>query len=229
LDAINAKTVKGLTLIELLITIVILSMVIGLASYSFSLFSSHWSTSRDSFARASGAFQRVELVRTAVENGIAWAVRDRKSGDIGFYFLGREEGFTLVSNDPVFSVGAPAVIRVFREPDGPGRWKLVYEEASLRTVSLRHPDQTLPFSHRMVVIEGLRQLSFRYFGWPSLRIRSGGFEEFGEQAVPDWFDTFDGLQRVQHPQLVGMTLDGIEVPLYLPERSDRILDAMLTE
>jgi prepilin-type N-terminal cleavage/methylation domain-containing protein len=225
----DSKNVSGFTLIELLIVIVILSMVIGLASYSFSLFSRHWSSTRDEFSRASAQFQKVDLVRIAVENSIAWAVRDKKSGEIGFYFLGRDEGLTLVSNNPVFAVGSPAVIRLFRESDGPGKWRLVYEEASLRDVRLQYPDQNLAFSRRLIVLSGLSSLSFRYFGWESLQLRSGGFEQFGAEAAPKWFDDFDGLRRVQHPQKIGMMIDGVEIPLALPERSDSVLNLMISE
>ena len=63
----------------------------------------------------------------------------------GFYFLGREEGLTLVTSSPVFSPEQIAVIRVFREPASDGRWNLVYEEAPLTGVLLRRSDQTLPF------------------------------------------------------------------------------------
>jgi hypothetical protein len=127
---------------------------------------------------------------------------------------------TLVSASPVFSTGAPAVIRVFREPAGNNRWRLVYEEASLATVMLQAANQELPFSKRMIVATNLPSLRFSYFGWSSADARAIAADS-GLQA--EWSAEFDGLVRLQQPLRVSMELGSFVSVLSLPERTDALL------
>ncbi len=219
---VKPKRLAGLTLIELLISITILALLIGLASYSFSLFSRATAFTRVSSQKSLQEFQRLDLALAAVENSLPWVVRDQ-SQRLGFYFLGRDEGLTLVSGSPIFSPDGPAVIRFFREPDGPMRWKLVYEEAPLKGILLRSADQVLPFQDRMVVLTNLRNLEFRYFGWRSdeERLKSGdGDLPPGFIGEPAWYDEFDGISRAIQPLRVGIKLDDAEITFIIPERGD---------
>jgi len=219
------KKLTGFTLIELLITITILALVIGLATFGFSLFSKHWDVRRSGFERSSGQLQRLDLVGAALEDAIPWGVRD-ETGKPGFYFLGRDEGLTLVTGSPVFSNGWPAVIRLFREAEGDGRWRLVYEEAPLKGVKLREAKQVLPFSHRMVVLENLSAISFRYFGWESLQKRQEEPLPGQPYPTPGWYAEYDGLVRIQSPQRIGVTLGTSEAIYVVPERSFTVLNRM---
>lgn len=216
---VGRAQVRGFTLIELLIAVTIMSLVIGLASYAFSLFSSHWQRPRAEFTRAAGQLQRVDLLVRALTDALPWAVKSDQAR-IGFYFLGREEGLTLVSGSPVFDTGHPAVIRIFRESQVDGRWRLVYEEASLGEVVLRDASQELPFDRRMIVLEGLSQIRFDYFGWSSVDQRALASDT---GARPDWSIEFDGLVRVQQPLKIAMTLGNFRSEIQMPERTDVLL------
>lgn len=223
--AVRRKTLTGFTLVEMLIVITIMSLVVGAATYGYSLFSRHWDASLRSFQRARDQFQRVELVNQAVSDCLPWAVRD-KDGKTGFYFLGRDEGLTLVTGSPVFAPGYPAVIRVFREAEGEGRWRLVYEEAPLQGVRLRDADQQLPFKHRMVVLRGIEKLEFRYFGWASAAQRA----EASEGLIGDtarWFDEFDGLRTSQHPQKIAVQIGNAETVFSVPDRAQQAADRLV--
>lgn len=223
--AVRRQTLKGFTLVELLIVITIMGLVVGAATYGYSLFTRHWDTSFRSFQRARAQFQRLDLLQQAISDCIPWAVRD-EGGKIGFYFLGRDEGLTLVSGSPVFSPGEPAVIRVFREPDGEGRWQLVYEEAPLRGVQLRQGNQQLPFQHRMIVMRGLKSLSFRFFGWSSAAERAAAGEGLALET-PRWFEEFDGLRRSLHPQKLGLLLNDAEIVFEVPDRAQIAADRLV--
>jgi prepilin-type N-terminal cleavage/methylation domain-containing protein len=217
-----AREMRGFTLVELLVALAIFGLVVGVASYGFSLFSRHWDGRSGQFGRTQGQYLRLNLVTAALEDTLPWAVRN-EAGKPGFYFLGRDEGLTLVTGSPVFSPGSAAVIRLFREPDGAGRWKLVYEEAPLNGVLLREANQVLPFAHRMVVLDGLPKPVFRYFGWESLERRLAADETADPGLTPRWFEEYDGLARGQHPQRIAFALGETEAVFFVPARADAAL------
>ena len=211
--------VRGFTLIELLIALTIFGMVIGIATYGYSLFSRSWDGRLGQFQRAQYQYQRLDLVVAALENTLPYVVRG-PDGAPGFYFLGREEGLTLVTMSPVFSAGNLAVIRVFREPAGDGRWNLLYEEAPLKGVQLRLASQTLPFQHRMVVLRDVPDLEFSYFGWRSIEKRMAAADAPELGYAPEWSTEFDGLVLNVHPQRIAIRMGDSEAVVFVPERAD---------
>jgi prepilin-type N-terminal cleavage/methylation domain-containing protein len=211
--------VRGFTLIELLIALAIFGMVIGIATYGYSLFSRHWEGRLGRFQQAQDQYQRLDLVVAALENTLPYVVRDA-SGAGGFYFLGREEGLTLVTMSPVFSPGDLAVIRVFRERSADGKWNLLYEEAPLAGVQLRLASQTLPFQHRLVVLREVPDLQFAYFGWESLDQRLAASNEPLLGLSPKWMQELDGLVVRVHPQRIAIRFGAAEAVVFVPERAD---------
>ena len=211
--------VRGFTLIELLIALTIFGMVIGIATYGYSLFSRSWEGRLGQFQRAQDQYQRLDLVVAALENTLPYVVRG-PDGAPGFYFLGRDEGLTLVTMSPVFSTGNLAVVRVFREPTGDGRWNLLYEEAPLEGVQLRLASQTLPFQHRMVVLRDVPDLEFSYFGWRSIEKRMAAADAPELGYLPEWSSEFDGLALNVHPQRIAIRIGESDAVVFVPERAD---------
>jgi prepilin-type N-terminal cleavage/methylation domain-containing protein len=211
--------VRGFTLIELLIALAIFGLVVGIATYGYSLFTQHWDGRVGRFQQAQDQYQRLDLVVAALENTLPYVVRDDNGGG-GFYFLGREEGLTLVTMSPVFGAGDPAVIRVFRERNPAGRWNLLYEEASLAGVQLRLASQTLPFAHRMVVLRDVPELEFAYFGWESLEQKHAAANQPELGLAPQWRPEFDGLVASVHPQRIAVRLGDTEAVVFVPQRAD---------
>lgn len=216
--AAHTHAARGFTLVEMLVAVAILGMVIGIASYGYSLFTRQWSGRLGHFEVAQAQFQRLDVVIAALEDTLPWVVRDAE-GVPGFYFLGRDEGLTLVTSNPVFSSGGMAVIRLFREPAGAGRWQIVYEEAPLGDLALRHAEQTLPFAHRMVVLRDLPRAEFGYFGWESQQQRAEATDQPELGFKPHWFEDYDGLKRRLHPQRIALRFGEQEAVIFVPDRA----------
>jgi hypothetical protein len=203
----------------MLIAVAILGMVIGLATFGYSLFARDWSGQLGRFDSAQAQYPRLGLVVAALEDTLPYVVR-ADDGTPGFYFLGRDEGLTLVTTSPVFTPGDLAVVRVFREAADAGRWNLVYEEAPLGTEQLRRANQTLPFAHRMIVLRDLPSAEFAYYGWASPQQRAEAADQPELGLAPTWSNEFDGLVRRQHPQRIALRLGGQEAVVFVPERAE---------
>jgi prepilin-type N-terminal cleavage/methylation domain-containing protein len=214
---IAARKVNGLSLIELLISISILAAITALTSYFFSFAGNLWKDRDDSFQSSFDRYRRIDLLNLAISNSLPWVVR-KKEGDFGFYFLGRDEGLTLVTGSPIFNPGYPAVIRIFRESSTDGKWRLVYEEASLSDIRPFTADTVLPFKNRLIVADGLTEVSFRYFGYASL---AASISDETSQAAnkKEWLSDFDGLLRSYHPEKIEIGLNGSAVVFSLPVKA----------
>jgi len=220
------RTLKGFSLLEMLVAITVLSIVIGISTYAYSLFIRQWDGHLGRFDDAQAKYQRLEWLSAALEDTLPYVVRDDE-GQLGFYFLGRDEGLTLVTMSPIFGVGEPALVRVFREPEEDGTWRLVYEEAPFAGTLLVRADQRMDFRHRLVIARGLPRPEFRYFGWASLGTRLAI-----EEASPEgrsWFVEYDGLSRRFHPEKIELRLGKGAVVFDIPARSETLVAAYAEE
>jgi prepilin-type N-terminal cleavage/methylation domain-containing protein len=216
------RTLKGFSLLELLVAVAVLSLVIGIATYAYALFVRQWDGHLGRYDVAQAQYQRLEWLAAALEDTLPYIVQDDQ-GEPGFYFLGREEGLTLITLSPIFAVGEPALIRVFRESDEEGSWRLVYEEAPFAGDVLARADQRMEFRHRLVIASNVSRPAFRYFGWAGLASRLA----FGEAAVADrgWFDEYDGLLRRYHPERIEVRLGEAATVFEIPARADNLIAA----
>ena len=208
---------SGFTLIELLLSIAIMGMVVGIATYGFSLFARDWDGRSGGFDAALGAWQRLTLIEGCLSDSLPWLVRDTNGG-LGYYFLGRDEGLTFITSSPVFAFQSIAVVRLFRERQIDGRWRLVYEEAPMIGQLLKRAEQRLRFSKRMVILKDTSSLSFQYLGWSSIEAR--------EAELPQWWNEYDGMRTYQNPLKVAMIVDGHRSFFELPDRADAALQAV---
>lgn len=218
-----SRRASGFTLIEVLITMSVLAMVMLTGAWAYSFMSQNWQRNSTAFNTAMDEHTDWSLVQRAVSNTLPKIVRD-DDGQLGFYFLGRENGFTGITQVSVQEPESPAVFRLFREqnPDS-GGWRLVYEEAVLRDVALVRADQQLPFNFRLVVEDDLDEAMFEYYGWENLRawIESGS-ETSDVAGSPEWFTDYDGLERGQHPTVIQIHINDFIWPVTVPDNSSQL-------
>lgn len=215
---VRARKARGLTLIELLLSMAILTLLVGLGTFSFSAFSRKWSDLENISNARAAELRRVVLLRECLDAAVPWKIAAGQ--DSGYYFLGDSFGFTMVSEKPIFERHGSAVVRVLAERESGGNtWRLAYEEASLSDDLLTSVDQELPFKHRLIVLSGIRQLSFQFLGW---RLAEQRFQvaEIGDRAEPEWLPRFDGIEARQQPLAVRINFDSDYAVVTLPDRTE---------
>lgn len=208
------KTKSGFTLIELLIAMGVLFLLLAFSMFGYQLFSQQWRKDNRTVSDAYQLYRNYDLFSNAMHGVIPYLVSDNKKNS--FYFLGREDGFTAVTQTPMLSPGAPAVFRVFREKNANGSWALVYEEASLKQQPLVQLEQTLPFGARVVLFEQLKSISFKYHRYVL------GAVELDEQGDVirqyEWVTAHDGFAVNAHPQQIAVDIDGFHWKFVVPDR-----------
>lgn len=210
---------RGFTLVELLIAMSIMLAMLVLAGTAYQLYTASWQRDLSKIQQSYQDFRYTELLLDAMQGILPLAVTD--DGRQAYYFLGREEGFTAVSYSPIFNSGYPAVIRVFREANASGGYRLVYEEASLQHVVLRSAAQNLPFSFRKIIYNEINDLTFSYFGWKDIvtRMNAYGDVDVSVDSAPTWSEQYDALNRGLHPEKIRIQLGEFMLEFAVPDRS----------
>lgn len=216
----------GFTLVEVMITLTVLSLVMLTGAYAFNYMAQNWQRNQASYNRALEGYEDWTMVQRAVSNTFPKVVRENDS--IGFYFLGREDGFTAVTQVAVQDPEYPAVYRLFREPYEEG-WQLVYEEALLNEMVLIEGEQQLPFGFRQVLGRNLREIEFEYYGWANMAERNRGISEFSEGESTQWFSDYDGIERVQHPLVVQIHIEDFLWPVVVTDITSELLQRTTAE
>ena len=221
---VQVKSQQGYTLVEVLISMVILVSLMFIANYSYSQYSQYWAGRLGTFDRTVFYFQGLLQVKETIDSSIPYIVKQGDSHT--FYFLGREEGFTLISASPIFAptVNDAAVVRVFREKTEEG-YQLVYEEAPLADKLLTRLDQIVDFRYRTVLLKTQEPISFEYYGWTK---REHKFERsIYINEMPKWSAVNDGaVSRIQ-PQRVRMILGNNVLDYDLPIGHSKLINFYL--
>ncbi|WP_419569517.1 PulJ/GspJ family protein [Rheinheimera sp.] len=207
----QARSQLGMTLVELLITFAILAMLLALVSTSFLFYSRYWN---DTFARfdQQQVYARSLLqVSDVVQSALPFVVKSENGQNLG-YFLGRDEGFTLVSSRSLFANADDlVVIRLFREQSvRETGWMLVYEEASLTKNYLTLLNQELNFTDRLVLQRGLSSISFSYFSKPEVT------DDLMSVEPAQWRPEHDAVQRKSLPVKIRIESDSGDLMFDLP-------------
>lgn len=216
------KRSNGFTLIEMLIATVLLLMVLATANYAYSFYNQYWNGRLGHFDQTLFNARSLLQTQAAIESAIPYVVETEQKGTYSFYFLGREEGLTLVSASPIFSkvASASAVIRLFRERTEEG-FQLVYEEAPLDESLLLSIHQKLDFNYRIVMLTGKQSIRFSYYGWPS---RTDRYALVAKPRLRDWFTTYDAAKTKMQPSKVKIELDGEALVFELPQGHQKLLN-----
>ena len=215
------KNSKGFTLVELLITMALVSIMLTIATTSFNQYSQFWQKEFGQYQNNVNKAKSLFLLNQSIENAAPYFVAN-KDNEVGGYFLGREEGFTLLTTAPMFAMQSGlSVIRIFKEQAEDG-YKLVYEEAPLNNVFLKTYTQNLKFKFRVELLSA-KEINFNYFGANSLKEKY--LTEDVTKVTGTWRDIYDGEKTNLSPEKIAITIDSKRVEWELATESQRLWSA----
>ena len=197
----------GFTLVEVLVATLVLSMVIYLATLSYSLFLDTWKRKKLSDVTAMQQYRSHFLLRNSLESIFDYYVTDPESekNNRRFpFFKGEKESLEFVTLSSVFHKGKPAVARIRLKKSEVGNLKaLIYEETSLNGTYIRYYDDVLEYKNEMLICDNLKSVSIRYFGVWEVKY---DLEKDAFVTEYKWRETFKGKKRNATPNTIEMMI-----------------------
>jgi prepilin-type N-terminal cleavage/methylation domain-containing protein len=203
---------QGFTLLEVLVTGVLVSIVVALAFYSLGFFLKGWQQDRLETRGPLERFRIRILVQNALESVWEYNVTDPSSERRGAYypfFQGSSNSVTFITSSSVFRKFGTAVARLRLEAPRQGgvagnAADLIYEETALDEFFVKYHGDTLSFADRAVVERNVTALNIRYYGPREVRFSP---ERFTVETTYGWMDQFDGREQGGLPSLIEIRWD----------------------
>lgn len=200
---------RGFTLIEVLVTGMILAMIVTLSFFSINVYMNEWERGRLGNLDAIEQFRTRQLIEKALESVEEYIVTDplaERGGDFYPYFSGTAQSIIFVTAAPVFGKSPVAAARIRLEPDKDrSRTLLVYEEAPFDRFYIHYSDAPISYSHSVALPLAAVDLKFRYFGLMKVNFK---MEEGRMEEINDWQESFDGRLKQATPKKINVVNAG---------------------
>ena len=193
----------GFTLIEMLVSTVLLSAIVLVGSSSYSIFSKRWDGQLGKFDQTLQDVRDVMLVDSVLDSLIPYVTYDHSETPV-LYFEGNRNGFVTVSAKSVFSEKIPAVVRFSVVQREDLSFDVIYEEWPMENNVLRSTYQNFNFAQPITLFESVTSPNFEYFGWESV-IEREGFSG-AQNAVPArWLSSLNSLEERLLPERIRLS------------------------
>jgi len=214
---------KGFTLIELMISISILTMLLFTGTYSYSLMSDRWNKELGQFSHSAKEAKHLALLQSLLEGVQPFVVVDKEKKP-SFFFIGDNTSLLAISRAGFFNTPFPEIFRLTTVEKENGKVDLVYQSISTESFLLTGTEQNINFSKQIILFSDLDKVSFRYYGWSHLTEKTS--IEFPKKK-PQWFQRFSGIDKQLMPQQYQLTLiksdQRLSIPVTLELKPERWL------
>jgi prepilin-type N-terminal cleavage/methylation domain-containing protein len=225
------KSQSGFTLVELLISTALLSLILFVASYSFSLFAGSWGKELGRYEQTAKFTRNIELVRRVFASTIPLLV-DRGDGtqNSALYLDGRKQFLRAASRYGVFTTDS-VIYQLSLESTNEGGEQLIYQEVASNQVLLDSYEQAITFSNKLVLLDSVSQVVFSYFGWENSQQKSVQQSGMGI-ASKVWQESFNAKEKQLFPESMKVSVvygsaqtgeQNLVLRALLPSNAERIL------
>ena len=196
---------RGFTLLEMLVTISLLTMIILVGTSSYGLVAQRWDGQIGKFDKRIQDARDLMLVQDVLEAMVPYMVygNDNKPG---IFFEGNRNGFVGVSTKSIFNKNYHSIFRLSVIQRADLAYDVLYEESPMVSDVLRSTRENVLFSERLVMFSAVKDPSFEYFGWSSVQ------DKFGvEGSIPpkpaQWLSSYNAMDLPFPPGKIRFLFD----------------------
>ncbi|WP_448552118.1 pilus assembly FimT family protein [Thalassotalea montiporae] len=178
----------GFTLIEMMISMTILSMVMLLGTWSFSLFIDRWDGRLGYFSKHASQAKDLILLNEIV-SGISPFVY-RKNGQPSYYFELVDNQITGVTQNPIFHNNEFALFKLSVERSASGLFYLLYKEAKIQNLYQANTDI---YDYEKVLINDTARIDLNVLAWDNFQQKITAEDPLisDSNLVPQWRSGYD--------------------------------------
>ncbi len=193
---------KGFTLVELLVVTTLLSLLMLVGTYSYSLFTNKWQDELGHFKESNEQavnFHRLFRVLSNIQPYVV--IKNNK--EPGFLFIGASDSLLAVTHDSIFSPNTNEVFLLSKVRSEDGNVNLVYQAKSLESASVITSKEEIAFEKEITLLSGFTDISFSYYSWPSFNAK--GDRRSITPITRAWTSSFSGIDNQLTPETIKVT------------------------
>lgn len=199
--------VKGFTLIELLISVSLLSALLLLGNYSYSLFATKWRKDLGTFNETIQALKGKELLNKLLSGTVPYVILDDSQSNSNlkatFLFVGNTQSIFAVSNVGIVSEHHPEVYKIYTKESSDGKLDLIYQSSSLSNIHMVNVNQSFTFEHEFILLNDIDSLNIQYYGWDNIDEK---ITKNSNKAVKKWYSDYSGVDRRLLPEKISLEI-----------------------
>ena len=184
---------KGFTLIEMLVSMVILSGVILLSTSSYSLYITKWGDNFGKFNQVLERSKNIELLTKVLVNTRSYVFKDK--GIYKYYFESSPQKVLAITESSFSDPEEAALYKLELEETEEGTTELTYQEVNTQKSWLIDPNQEKQWTEKQVILSFSTEAHFQVFGWGS-RDDANNYN----QLQYKWHDDFKAAERSMMPE-----------------------------
>ncbi|MGI2143129.1 PulJ/GspJ family protein [Shewanella frigidimarina] len=194
---------SGFTLVELLISMTILSMIMLLGSWSFSLFTSNWEGRLGHFSKNVSQTKDYMLLSDIISSTVPYIYRVNKKPS--YYFKSTPTELLGVSQSAIFHPNSTIAYKFSVETFSDGSQYLLYQEAALGVVA---DGQQINYTHEKILITNAQSISFKVYGWETFaqKLKHDDIDNPSPEK-PQWRERYDSQLSAYMPLSVAISWD----------------------
>ncbi|WP_100642245.1 PulJ/GspJ family protein [Alteromonas facilis] len=187
---------KGFTLVELMISMTILSAMLMTGSYIYLLLSSKWEYETKEYDCAIDKMKSLAIIQRQLHLIAPHIVEHEQNGELKpvFFFIGNEKSLLSINSQGLFDATSSEVFRINATQQEDGRFEVVYQAVSMPMLELTSTDQELVFDRSIVLFDDLSEFNISYYGFETYD-QQGEASDYDSEISPSWTAVFDGTER----------------------------------
>jgi len=223
---------KGFTLVELLISLSILSMLMFTGSYVYSTISNRWDKELGEFNSHFSEARGLILLDKLINGVMPFVIRSHSSGLPTMFFVGKADSLLAVSHSGIINTDYPEIFRLTVIKNKIDKFDLVYQAISSRKILLLETEQSINFEKSIILMKNLDAASFEYYGWPDFNTKvNSNFDPIAMHLK--WYSEYSGLENNLNPEVLKLKLEKagkkVDIVASLNMNSEKLFQYYLME